>query len=57
MKLLNIAYSPNKHIPELDCIRGLAVLLIILFHFFDFFIYKFGWVGVDLFFVFNYLFL
>lgn len=51
MNSLNIEYSPNKHIPALDCIRGLAVLLIILFHFFDFVIFKFGWVGVDLFFV------
>lgn len=51
MKLLNIEYSSDKHIPALDCIRGLAVLLIMLFHCFDFAVFKFGWMGVDLFFV------
>jgi peptidoglycan/LPS O-acetylase OafA/YrhL len=51
MRGLNIEYSPNKHIPALDCIRGLAVLAIMLFHCFDFVFFKFGWIGVDLFFV------
>ncbi len=34
--------------PVLDGVRGLAVMLVVLFHFFGL---KFGWLGVDLFFV------
>lgn len=38
----------GKHIQALDGLRGLAILLVILFHTFHF---LFGWCGVDLFFV------
>lgn len=51
MYRLKIEYSPSKHIPALDYLRGLAVLAIMLFHCFDFVFFKFGWIGVDLFFV------
>lgn len=38
--------------PALDGIRGLAILLVVLFHNFGFMSYfSFGWLGVDLFFV------
>lgn len=44
--------SSKKYIPQLDGIRGLAILLVISFHYFGFLkIFSFGWVGVDLFFV------
>jgi len=39
----------NRNIFELDVLRGIAVLLVMCFHFFKNF--SFGWVGVDLFFV------
>jgi peptidoglycan/LPS O-acetylase OafA/YrhL len=46
---LNIQYTGSKeHILALDGLRGLAILLVILFHMFHF---MFGWCGVDLFFV------
>ena len=51
MYTLNIEYSSKKHIPALDSVRGLAVLLIMLFHCFNYVVFKFGWIGVDLFFV------
>ncbi len=38
----------GKHILALDGLRGIAILLVILFHTFHF---MFGWCGVDLFFV------
>jgi peptidoglycan/LPS O-acetylase OafA/YrhL len=44
----NILYNSGKHMPVLDGVRGLAVLLVVLFHFFSM---GFGWLGVDLFFV------
>ncbi len=44
--------SENKHIPQLDGIRGLAILLVVTFHYFGSIkIFSFGWSGVDLFFV------
>ena len=44
--------SSKKYIPQLDGIRGLAILLVITFHYFGFLkIFSFGWSGVDLFFV------
>lgn len=43
---------PNKHIPFLDGLRGLAIILVLLYHCFpNLSIAKFGWVGVDLFFI------
>jgi len=46
---LNIQYTGSKeHILALDGFRGLAILLVLLFHMFHF---MFGWCGVDLFFV------
>jgi peptidoglycan/LPS O-acetylase OafA/YrhL len=40
----------SAHIPELDGIRGIAILLVLLFHGAKP-IFGFGWMGVDLFFV------
>jgi peptidoglycan/LPS O-acetylase OafA/YrhL len=42
------AHPGSRHIPSLDGLRGIAILLIIAFHYFDL---PFGWSGVDLFFV------
>lgn len=40
------------YIPQLDGIRGLAIILVILFHYWgNIPIFSFGWCGVDLFFV------
>ncbi len=42
----------NKHYPELDGLRGVAILMVIAFHYFpNVYLFKFGWAGVDLFFV------
>jgi len=52
-----MAFTPAKHlhqnyIPELDGLRGIAILLVVTFHYFGFLsIFSFGWTGVDLFFV------
>lgn len=56
-----VAQSENKHIQELDGVRGLAILLVLFHHFLIFppglysealnFIGRLGWTGVDLFFV------
>ena len=44
---------PHKpHYPALDGIRGIAILLVIVYHNFGFIdVFFFGWLGVDLFFV------
>jgi peptidoglycan/LPS O-acetylase OafA/YrhL len=48
-----ITHSNNAHIPVLDGIRGMAIILVLIFHLFSNHlpIAKIGWVGVDLFFV------
>ena len=54
LRPLQINYSPKSHIPGLDGLRGLAIVLVLLYHCF-FPLWKVGanagWVGVDLFFV------
>lgn len=40
------------YLPALDGLRGMAILLVMLYHFFDYCaVFKYGWAGVDLFFV------
>lgn len=52
MKNIERFTSQKKYIPQLDGIRGLAILLVVTFHYFGFLkIFSFGWTGVDLFFV------
>jgi peptidoglycan/LPS O-acetylase OafA/YrhL len=51
---VNILYT-NNHVKALDGLRGIAVILVVLYHCFNFdtlhIITKIGWIGVDLFFV------
>ncbi|CAL1518066.1 acyltransferase [Chitinophaga sp. MM2321] len=48
-----INYNSNQHITQLDAIRGWAILLVLLYHFYADHIsfLGIGWAGVDLFFV------
>lgn len=42
----------EKYYPSLDGLRGLAIILVFCFHYFDFFpIFRMGWIGIELFFV------
>lgn len=41
-------YTKHQHISVLDGVRGFAVFLVVIFHFYSI---GFGWLGVDLFFV------
>jgi peptidoglycan/LPS O-acetylase OafA/YrhL len=44
--------AQHKYNPHLDGLRGIAILMVICFHYFgNFGIFNFGWAGVDLFFV------
>jgi len=49
----NIQYEGARHVPQLDAIRGYAILLVLVYHFFaeEFPPFNIGWVGVDMFFV------
>jgi peptidoglycan/LPS O-acetylase OafA/YrhL len=52
LRLETLMDSTHKYIPHLDGLRGIAVLAVIVSHFFKFiYIFNIGWVGVDLFFV------
>lgn len=48
MVIQNPNQSQRSYFPGLDALRGIAILLVVFHHFFDFSI---GWIGVDLFFV------
>ena len=49
---MNKTLLTKKYYPALDGIRGLAILLVIIYHNFNFIgVSYFGWLGVDLFFV------
>ena len=51
MNMSRKAYK-SEYVPALDGLRGLAILLVISCHFFfNYGIFKLGWIGVDLFFV------
>jgi peptidoglycan/LPS O-acetylase OafA/YrhL len=47
-----VTYTQTKHIPALDGLRGLAILMVICYHYFPSWrLFAIGWTGVDLFFV------
>lgn len=47
-----IKIPTTKHIPQLDGLRGVAILMVMCYHFFpNNVICNFGWTGVDLFFI------
>jgi peptidoglycan/LPS O-acetylase OafA/YrhL len=49
---LGVHYSPLKRSPQLDVLRGLAILLVLCRHYSPYrLLYECGWIGVDLFFV------
>jgi len=51
-KLLHLEYKKGIHYPSLDGLRGVAVILVFIFHTMSYVqIFRLGWIGVDLFFV------
>ena len=49
---MNVPTPDRAYYPALDGLRGLAILLVLLYHNFAFVSYfEMGWLGVDLFFV------
>ena len=55
MLQLKFQLTQKNRVPELDGLRGIAILAVLFYHFFNFYPFNylsvFGWVGVDLFFV------
>jgi len=49
---VTVTEKKESHLSQLDGIRGLAILLVALGHiFYRFYIFKFGWIGLNLFFI------
>ena len=47
-----IITQPARYIPQLDGLRGIAIIMVVCYHYFpDSLVCNFGWSGVDLFFV------
>jgi len=45
------APTAGRHVPALDGVRGIAILMVMAFHIWPSSVTSFGWAGVDLFFV------
>jgi len=51
-KLLHLEHKKGIHYPSLDGLRGVAIILVFIFHTMSYDqIFRLGWIGVDLFFV------
>ncbi len=49
---MNLCHQGRTYYPALDVLRGIAILLVVIYHNFSFLsFFRFGWMGVDLFFV------
>jgi len=49
---MNSSAPSRQYYPALDGLRGIAIIMVVIFHNFNFTNYFFfGWLGVDLFFV------